>query len=129
MLLLLMEGMEAREVAQRLGISYYTVRAHIFAMRENSGAHNITQLVTMVLDERIGDLETDLQFEYDGRMTAEKRLEDIPFSEIAEVCEDALSAFSATPELRRVIRWLRRAAEWAVSTDGLMALEVEGEDD
>ena len=52
-------------------------------------------------------------------------LMDIPFGDIAQVCEDALSSVADSPELRRVIRWLRKTAPWAISTDGLIASEMD----
>ncbi len=77
---LLAEGMEAREIAESLGLSYYTVRAYMNMLRMRFGCRNATELVAKLVRKEMAELlhdrETDLEFEHNARVAAEKRLED-----------------------------------------------------
>ena len=53
-LILSSEGKTYRQIAQRLGISYGTVRAHLVMVREKLDVRNTTTAVYMVRDHLLG---------------------------------------------------------------------------
>lgn len=130
---LLAEGMEAREVAETLGLSYYTVRSYMNMLRMRFGCRNITELVAKLVRKEVGELlhdrETDLEFEYNTRVAAEERLRGIPFDEISDMLEYLLEGLNGEgARLRTVAIWLRRVAPWAIAEDGLLIEALESDE-
>jgi DNA-binding CsgD family transcriptional regulator len=49
----LADGLSSREVAKRLGISYFTVKRHRVKIRQRLGATNLVHAVAIALEEHL----------------------------------------------------------------------------
>ena len=51
---LLLEGVDLREAAERLGVGLWTVRAHLQQIFEKTGTHRQAELVSLLFRSAVG---------------------------------------------------------------------------